>query len=240
VFVAEVVGSIAVAAPPATASEPAAARPPAGLTASSLKPDIEWRPIPFGARRRRQTAGYSARHYGERSWALAAPAVIVQHYTDGPSFDSAWNTFASNSRHLGEKPGTCTHFIIDTDGTIYQLVRLTIRCRHVVGLNYTSIGIEHVGTSDAQVLRNRRMMRSSLRLSVWLMARFEVNVGNVIGHAEALRSPYHFELYRDWRCLVHADFPRRAMREYRGRLRDAAQAAGVRVGPGPAWVDSGC
>ena len=166
--------------------------------------------------------------------------MIVQHYTDGPSFSSAWHTFANNSRHNGELPGTCTHFIIDTRGTIYQLVRLTIRCRHVVGINYTSVGIEHVGTSDRMVLDNRRQMRASLRLTVWLMARFDVNVGNVIGHAEALRSPYHFELYPDWQCLVHADFPRRAMREYRSRLRDAAVAVGLPRGPGPIWEDTDC
>lgn len=221
-------------------SAPAVERVVDGVVPATLRPDIVWRPIPFGPRRRRQTAGYSSRHYGERTWELTDPAVIVEHYTDGPSFSSAWNTFASNSRHNGEKPGTCTHFIVDTDGTIYQLVRLTIRCRHVVGINYTSVGIEHVGTSDRQVLDNRRQMRASLRLTVWLMARFHVNVGNVIGHAEALRSPYHFELYPDWQCLVHADFPRRAMREYRSRLRDAASAAGVPRGPGPVWEDTDC
>ena len=35
--------------------------------------------------------------------------------------------------------------MIDRDGTIYQLVPLAIMCRHTVGLNYTAIGIEHVG-----------------------------------------------------------------------------------------------
>ena len=53
---------------------------------------------------------------------------------------------------LHELPGTCAHFVIDTDGTIYQLVSTSIMCRHTVGLNYTAIGIEHVGTSDAQIL----------------------------------------------------------------------------------------
>ena len=32
-------------------------------------------------------------------------------------------------------------------------------CRHTVGLNYTSIGIEHVGLSDAEVLGNPRQLR---------------------------------------------------------------------------------
>ena len=50
--------------------------------------------------------------------------MIVEHYTDGTSFDSAWNHFAANGPHLGERPGVCAHFLIDTDGTISQLVNL--------------------------------------------------------------------------------------------------------------------
>jgi N-acetylmuramoyl-L-alanine amidase len=199
------------------------------------RPDIVRRPIPFGRHRKRQMAAYSERHYGRRTYELTAPKVIVEHYTDGTSFESAWNLFASDATHLGEKPGTCAHFIIDTDGTIYQLVRLSIRCRHVIGLNQTSIGIEHVGTSAGQILRNDAMMRASLRLTLWLMQRYGINVGNVIGHAESLRSPYHRELYPPWKCMTHADWLHRYMKVYRRRLRDLVQAKGVRGGAGPMW-----
>ena len=50
---------------------------------------------------------------------------------------------------LHELPGVCSHFVIDRDGTIYRLVPTSIMCRHTVGLNWTAIGIEHVGQSDA-------------------------------------------------------------------------------------------
>ena len=60
---------------------------------------------------------------------------------------------------LHELPGICSHFVIDRDGTIYRLVTPTIMCRHTVGLNYTAIGIEHVGRSDAQVMGDRRQLR---------------------------------------------------------------------------------
>lgn len=215
-------------------------RPAAAVAPSELKPEIVWKPIPYGPKRTSQMAAYSKRHYGVRSWRLEAPAVIVQHYTAGTSFQSAWNHFASNARWNGEKPGTCAHFIIDRDGTIYQLVRLAKRCRHVVGLNHVAIGIEHVGTSSRMVLGNEAQMRSSLALTVWLMRKTGVPVGDVIGHAEALDHRLHHERYASWRCLVHADFPRRAMREYRSRLREAATAAGVPGGPGPDWRPSDC
>ena len=138
---------------------------------ADVKPRIVVKKIPFGTRRKRQTAGYSRRHYGERTFVLGDPRVVVEHYTDGTSFDSAWNHFASNAIHLGERPGVCAHFVIDTDGTIYRLVNLRLRCRHAIGMNWTAIGIEHVGTSARDILRDRDMMRASLRLTAWLMRR---------------------------------------------------------------------
>jgi beta-N-acetylhexosaminidase len=219
-------------AAPAVAGEP----PEPG----DVRPRVSWRKIPFGAVRKRQMAAYSRRHYGEREWRLVDPRVIVEHYTSGTSFDAAWNHFAANGLHLGERPGVCAHFLIDTDGTIAQLVNLGVRCRHAIGMNWTAIGIEHVGTSAGDVLGNAAMMRSSLRLTSWLMLRYGIDVGNVIGHAEILESPFHHELYEDWRCSTHADFDHREMRRYRTRLRRVAERLGVPLGAGPAWIDSGC
>jgi beta-N-acetylhexosaminidase len=231
--------AIAVAALVLAAPESAAVavEPPAPR---DVKPEIAWKRIPFGARRKRQTAAYSRRHYGERTYELTRPKVVIEHYTGGTSFDSAWNHFAANGSHLGEKPGVCSHFLIDTDGTIYQLVNLRIRCRHAIGMNWTAIGIEHVGTRAGDVLGDRDMMRASLRLTVWLMSRFGISWGNVIGHAETLESPYHVERYEAWRCMTHADFNHREMRRYRRRLKRVARNLGVPIGQPPAWVDSGC
>ena len=183
---------------------------------------------------------YSRRHYGDWTWRLRRPKVIVEHYTDGTTFSGAWATFAANAIHLGELPGVCAHFVIDTDGTIYQLVNLHVRCRHAIGMNWTAIGIEHVGTSDARILSNRRMMRASLRLTVWLMDRFGIESRNVIGHAETLMSPFHHEAYPSWRCQAHADWQHADMQVYRERLRRLAHRVGVHVGPPPAWVAPHC
>jgi N-acetylmuramoyl-L-alanine amidase len=208
--------------------------------AAKLRPPIVWHPFGYGARRRAQMAAYSRRHYGTAAWRLTDPHVVVEHYTAGTSVTSVFNYYAANGPHLGELPGVCAHFVIDTDGTIYQEAPLSIRCRHAIGMNQTAIGIEHVGTSDAQVLRNAAEMRSSLRLTLWLMATFRIQVRNVIGHAETLMSPFHHEAYPSWRCLTHADWLHRDMQTYRTRLRRRARAAGVPVGPPPAWVDPRC
>ena len=216
-----------------------AAAPTRAADVASLRPPIVKKFIPYGDRRRHQMAAYSKRHYGRWAWRLH-PDAIVEHYTAGTTWQGAWNTFASNAKHLGEYPGTCSHFIVHTDGTIYQTVPLWIRCRHTIGLNQHAIGIEHVGRSDAEVIGNRRQMNASLRLTLWLIAKFHIQVRNVIGHGESLHSPLRFELYPSWKCMTHTDMSRPAMRIYRGRLRDRARAAGVPIGPKPAWVDIGC
>jgi N-acetylmuramoyl-L-alanine amidase len=206
------------------------------------RPRIVSKPIPFGPERRAETAAYARRHYGIDTWRLRGPKVIVEHYTASNSFASAFSTFASNARdgELHELPGVCAHFVIDRDGTIYQLVPLGTMCRHTVGLNYTAIGIEHVGTSDAQVLGNARQIGASLRLTAWLMTRYGISLGNVIGHNESLISPYHHELYRAWRCQTHGDWTHADMKVYRARLKKVAQRYDVPLGPPPRWVDSGC
>jgi hypothetical protein len=207
---------------------------------ATLEPEIVWKPIPYGPRRRSQMAAYSARHYGVRRWELTRKVAIVEHYTTGTTWQGAWNTFAANSKHLGEYPGTCAHFLIHTDGTIYQLVPLSVRCRHTIGLNQLSIGVEHVGRSDGEVMGNEAQIEASLRLTLWLVARYGIQVRNVIGHGESLDSPLRYERYASWKCLTHSDFSRPAMRTYRGWLRDRATAVGLPIGPPPAWVDIGC
>jgi N-acetylmuramoyl-L-alanine amidase len=180
---------------------------------------VVWRPIPFGPQRKAETAHYAKLHYGIASWVLH-PKVIVEHVTANDSFSATWNTFAANAPdpELGQLPGTCAHFVVDRDGTVYQLVPLTVMCRHTVGLNYVAIGIEHVGVSDAEVLQDPAQMRSSLELTRRLMRRFDIALRNVIGHAESLSSPYHRERYAPWRRQTHGDWTHADMRLYRARL----------------------
>ena len=194
--------------------------PASGTAAAAPRPRIVWRGIPFGATRRRQMRAYARRHYGLDTAALRDPKVIVEHFTASGSFSSAFNTFAANAPdvELHERPGVCAHFVVDRDGTIYQLVSLRLMCRHTVGLNDVAIGIEHVGFSDAEILGRPAQLRASLRLTRWLRGRHGIRRRDVIGHAESLSSPYHHERIARLRTQTHSDFARPAMRRYRGRL----------------------
>jgi N-acetylmuramoyl-L-alanine amidase len=192
----------------------------AGAEAAVPKPTIVPRPIPFGAQRKQEMAAYAKRHYGLATYRLKDPRVIVEHYTVTSTFQQTWNTFAPDrpDAELHELPGTCSHFVIDRDGTIYQLVPLSIMCRHTVGLNYTAIGIEHVGSSDAEILSNPRQIAASLRLTRWLRCRYGIGVPNVIGHNESLSSPYHRENVARLRTQTHGDWTHADMTRYRREL----------------------
>jgi beta-N-acetylhexosaminidase len=155
------------------------------------------------------------------TWRLVNPHVIVIHYTAAPSFSSTYNTFAADvaDPELHELPGTCAHFVIDQAGEIHQLVSLRVMCRHTVGLNWTAIGIEHVGYSDAEVMGDAREFSASLKLVRWLRCRYGIPIRDVIGHNESLSSRYHREDVPSLRAQTHGDFRHAHMQVYRARLR---------------------
>lgn len=200
--------------------------PIAAPTGSPLppRPRIIWDPIRFGPKRKAEMVAYVRRHYGsfmKPTWRLIDPHVIVIHYTDSPSFSSTYNTFAADvpDPELRELPGTCAHFVIDRAGKIHQLVPLGTMCRHTLGLNWTAIGIEHVGFSDAQVLGDPKQSSASLKLVRWLRCRFHIPIKDVIGHNESLSSSFHREDVSSLRTQTHGDFNHADMQIYRARLR---------------------
>ena len=204
---------VALAGPASPASGGARARP--------ARPPITVWPIPFGPKRKHQMAAYSERHYGERTWRLRHPHVIVEHVAEAGSVGAVYNTFAPDvpDPELHELPNVCGHFVVGSSGRIFRLVNLRTRCRHTVGLNWTAIGIEHVGYADGDILGNPPQLRASLRLTQWLRCRFGIPVRDVIGHAESLSSPYHRERVPSLRRQTHGDWRHASMQVYRRRLR---------------------
>jgi hypothetical protein len=200
-------------APPSRSASPKVALPP--------RPHITPWLIPFGPKRKRQMAAYSERHYGEHTWRLTHPQVIVEHVSETDSARAVYDTFAPDvpDIELHELPNVCAHFVISSSGRIYELVHLSIRCRHTVGLNWTAIGIEHTGFADSDVLDNRRQMQASLQLTQYLRCRFHIELRNVIGHNESLSSPFHRELVPSLRNQTHGDWKHSSMDIYRRKLR---------------------
>jgi beta-N-acetylhexosaminidase len=196
------------------------AEEPSVATQSAAAPEVIRRRIPFGAQRKRQMRRYARRHYGIDDYRLRDPRVIVLHLSVSDTAESVIQTFARNrpDPELGELPALCTHYVIDPRGRTYELVSRRIMCRHTVGLNHVSFGIEHVGRRHSDVMGNRRQLRASLQLVRWLQERYGIRTRNVIGHNESLDSPYHHERVARLRSQTHGDFPRPVARRYRKLL----------------------
>lgn len=131
--------------------------------------------------------------------------------------------------------------MVDKDGTIYQLTRLEVRCRHTIGLNHVAYGIEMVqedlgspGRTARRILDRKSQSRSAVRLTAWLRQKYGIG-DDVIGHSMANDSPL-FEDRRGWRN-DHSDWKKPQVKVFRKRvkrvLRDdrssAAPAAEPRV-----------
>jgi N-acetylmuramoyl-L-alanine amidase len=202
------------------ASSGAGASPGAATEAAATKPEIRKLLIRYTKKRKRDMAAYSKRHYGAYKWRLRNPKLIVIHYAAAGSIGTIYNTFAPNRRDVefGELPGVCSHYAVAAGGGAVKFVPPTIRCRHVVGLNHVSIGIEHVGFGDADILNRPAQLNGSLKLTQWLRCRFGIPVEGVIGHNESLSSPYYKELDPHFKGKTHGDFDRASMDRYRGEL----------------------
>jgi beta-N-acetylhexosaminidase len=194
-------------------------------TASAPRPPITVKLIPFGATRKAQMADYSRHHYHQHTWKLTDPKVVVLHHTDGANWQSAWSTFANNTAYNNEKPGVSAHFIVGKDGTIYQCVPLSVRARHAIGMNWSSIGIEFVqeGRSgkdghwmDRQILARPAQANAGLRLVRYLQARFGIKTSDVVGHATANGSRY----FKEYMGIKNAagDWFAAEVRAFRARL----------------------
>jgi N-acetylmuramoyl-L-alanine amidase len=229
------------AGPTSSHASPAESSGSPSVTALAVpRPPIVWRPIPFPNSRKQEMLAYAEEHYALRTFSLIHPRMIVEHFTSTSTFDPVFNTFAADTPHLGELPGTCAHFIVDTDGTIYQLVSLDLMCRHAVGLNYTAISIEMVGQSDQDILDNPPQLTKALDLTLWLMQDFHIELGNVIGHNESLSSPLHKELVPSLRCQTHQDWNHVDMEIFREDLTRLAERFHVGMGPPAVRVNRTC
>jgi N-acetylmuramoyl-L-alanine amidase len=189
-------------------------------TSSVDRPPIHKDLIPYPKKRKREMAAYSKHHYGQYKWRLVDPKLIVIHYAAAGSIGSIFNTFKTDQPDVEfhELPNVCSHYAVAADGSVYKFVPPTIRCRHVVGLNYVAIGVEHVGFSDQDILDRPAQLNGSLHFVQWLRCQFGIPVSGVIGHNESLSSPYYQELDPRFQGQTHGDWNHADMQIYRSDL----------------------
>ena len=116
------------------------------------------------------------------------PQMVVVHWTVIPTFESSFKTFNQarlpSSRSGIQSAGALnvsSQYMIDRDGTIYQLLPDTTFARHVIGLNHCAIGIENIGGTKATPMTEAQL-KSNIELIRILSEKHEIKY--VIGHHE--------------------------------------------------------
>lgn len=134
---------------------------------------MESRPIAFTDRRRRLIREYARIHYG-REMETIVPQAVVVHWTASDSRDGVYRYFYNEENpHL--RNGTlnvASHFLVDRDGTIWQLTPETALNRHAIGLNWCAIGIENVGGVDGREDLTRAQMEANVKLIRYLRGKY--------------------------------------------------------------------
>ncbi len=152
-------------------------------------PKIIDRPISFDEQRIKLTLEYLASHYGiVQENPTILPRMVVVHWTAIPTMEATFNTFnpstLPNTRSDIQSAGALnvsSHFLVDTDGTIYRLMPETTMARHVIGLNHCAIGIENVGPGVDGKLTPAQL-ESNVILINYLKKKHPIKF--VIGHYE--------------------------------------------------------
>jgi N-acetyl-anhydromuramyl-L-alanine amidase AmpD len=121
---------------------------------------------------------------------LAQRNLIVLHITAGPSASSAMNTFAASK--IPHR--VSAHFVIDRDGTVFQLLPLEDTAWHASAVNSRSVGIEHAAIPDnpAHAVTEEQYLASA-ELVAWLCGVLKIPVDreHVRSHWEASPADGH-------------------------------------------------
>lgn len=159
------------------------------LGCSTYRPAVVGRPIPFGPDRRELTIEYLREHYAmEAPDAGITPRMVVLHWTAIPTLEGSYEAFrperlpnARGDIQGGGALNVSAHYLVDRDGTIYQLLPDTLMARHTIGLNHCAIGIENVG-GTAETPLTREQFKANEWLVRQLSAKYPIEY--LIGHYE--------------------------------------------------------
>ncbi|HET7274514.1 MAG TPA: peptidoglycan recognition family protein [Longimicrobiaceae bacterium] len=154
------------------------------------RPAIVDRPISFSDQRVEMTLDYIESHYGLTPQDIEIiPRIIVLHWTAIDDLERSFRAF--DHEMLAGRPdlsaagqvNVSIQFLVGRDGTIYRLMPENWMARHVIGLNYSAIGVENVGgeggvdnVTDAQIEANIQLVR--------YLAEKYPTIEYLIGHAE--------------------------------------------------------
>ena len=149
-------------------------------------------PIPFSQKRIDLTKEYIKIHYKKDVDNIKIiPKIILVHHTAINSYEDSLSRFTSEALPSRRKDissvrpsaNVSSHFMVERDGTIHQLMPLDFMARHVIGLNYNSIGIENVGGENSEDNLTQAQLEANIYLVQYLQKKFKT-LKYLVGHYE--------------------------------------------------------
>jgi beta-N-acetylhexosaminidase len=148
-------------------------------------------PIQFSKHRVELTKDYIKEHYNIDAQDIKiTPKIILVHHTAINSFEDSLSRFMDEELpslradiSSAGAVNVSTHFMVERDGTIHQLMPLDFMARHVIGLNYSSIGIENVGGEEGADNLSDAQLKANIYLVNYLKKRFD-SIEYLVGHYE--------------------------------------------------------
>jgi hypothetical protein len=157
---------------------------------SSSQPTFRtiYKPIIFDSQRSALSLEYLKDRYGIiQKTPVIKPVMIVLHWTAIPSLEKTFDVFnrstlpnARKGIQYASSLNVSSQYLVDRDGTIFQLMPDSLFARHVIGLNYCAIGVENVG-SEKQPL-TKAQLNANVQLIRYLKSKYPIQY--VIGHYE--------------------------------------------------------
>lgn len=162
-------------------------------------------PIEFSNHRVDLTKSYIKAHYGKDVKDIKiTPKIVLIHHTAINSFEESLSRFVpeklpslrSDISSAGAV-NVSSHFMVEQDGTIHQLMPLDFMARHVIGLNYSSIGIENVGGAFGKDNLTDKQLESNIFLINYLKKKFDT-IEYLVGH-------YEYRCFEDHKLWLEMD-----------------------------------
>jgi N-acetylmuramoyl-L-alanine amidase len=126
---------------------------------------------------------YFQQYYRDSELSLK-PGMIVLQFSGTENFSRLWHTFVNGGTYDGKKGHLSVHYIIDKDGSIYELMPPNRRVRGTYGVNHVAITVSLIGRNEQEIIDNNRQMRTSFALVRWLMNQHRIPKEKVLAHTE--------------------------------------------------------
>ena len=162
-------------------------------------------PIIFSENRVELTKDYIRSHYDlDVKDIKITPKIVLIHHTAINSFEESLKRFIpeelpslrSDISNAGAV-NVSAHFMVESDGTIHQLMPLDYMGRHVIGLNYSSIGIENVGGAGGADNLTDEQLKANVFLINYLKNKFDT-IEYLVGH-------YEYRCFEDHKLWLELD-----------------------------------